>query len=188
MFPTTIWDVVRDAGRQDPEALERFASDYRAPVLEFVRRRVRGADAEDLCQEVFVRLLKGGVLAKADAEKGSFRSLLKTITSRVVIDWFRRRKDLPSEDVEPAAPEPDFDKTWAVHLTERALARLREESAGSYEAIRAQLGDEPVDRRKLWLARRKLSALVRREIALTCRSPEEIAEEAAVLAPYLKKS
>lgn len=186
MFPTTVWDLVRGAGERDPEALERFARDYRPPVLEYVRRRVPGADADDLCQDVFVRLLAGGVLARADARKGSFRSLLRTITRRVILDWHRKRRRHPRFDAEPAAPEPDFDRAWAVHLTERALARLARESEGYHRVLQHHLAGEKQDRGKLWIARGKLKALIRHEIALTCRSPEEIEEEYALLAPYLR--
>lgn len=187
MFPTTVWDLVRDAGASDPEALERFAREYRAPVLDTIRRRgASGNDAEDLCQEVFLRLLAGGVLAKADPERGSFRSLLKTVTVRIVIDWWRRRKELPAEDAEPVAPEPDFDRAWALHLTERALARLEKQSPRYHEVLRHHLDGREVSRNRLWIARGKLSALLRREIALTCRGPDEIEEEYLILAPYLK--
>jgi len=186
VFPTTVWDLVRDAGAQEPAALERFASEYRAPVLAYLRRR--GApvhDAEDLCQEVFLRLLKGDVLARADARRGAFRSLLGTITHRVFLDWLRKRKDVRAAGPEPPAPEPDFDAAWALHLTERALAALEAEHAGYHEALRLHLAGEPVARNRVWIARRKLKALLRREIALTCRGPEEIEEEWRSLAPFL---
>ncbi|MHC4134575.1 MAG: RNA polymerase sigma factor [Planctomycetota bacterium] len=186
MFPTTVWDLVHDAGARDPEALERFARDYRPPVLDYVRRRVPAADGEDICQDVFVRLLAGGVLAKADAEKGSFRSLLRTITQRAVIDWHRRRRQAPQIEIEPAAPEPDFDRAWALHLTERALERLKQQSEGYHGVLAGHLSGEKQDRSKLWIARRKLKGLIRHEIALTCRSTDEIEEEYALLAPYLR--
>ena len=186
MFPTTVWDLVHDAGARDPEALERFARDYRPPVLEYVRRRVPAADGEDICQDVFVRLLAGGVLSRADAEKGSFRRLLRTITQRVIIDWYRRRQRVAQVEIEPAAPEPDFDRAWARHLLERALERLRRESEGYFDVLAGHLAGEKQGRGKLWIARRKLKGLIRHEIALTCRSPGEIEEECALLAPYLR--
>jgi RNA polymerase sigma factor (sigma-70 family) len=186
VFPTTVWDLVHEAGARDPDALERFARDYRPPVLDYIRRRAPAADGEDICQDVFVRLLSGGVLAKADAEKGSFRGLLRTITQRVIIDWHRKRRRVLPVGREPAAPEPDFDRAWALHLTERALERLEQQSEGYHAVLAGHLAGEKQDRSKLWIARRKLKGLIRREIALTCRSPEEIEEEYALLAPYLR--
>lgn len=187
MFPTTVWDLVADAGARDPAALEDFARAYRGPVLEYLG--ASGAprqDREDLCQEVFVRLLKGGVLAKADAAKGTFRSLLKTVTYRIYLDWRRKgRRERTNGVPEEAAPEPDFDRLWAVHLTERALAALKEESPRYHDALARHLAGEEVHRNRIWIARGKLTALLRREIALTCRGPEEIEEEWRSLAPFL---
>jgi RNA polymerase sigma-70 factor (ECF subfamily) len=186
VFPTTVWDLVRDAGANEPLALDRFAEGYRAPVVEFLRGR--GAppqECEDLCHEVFVRLLRGGVLAKADPQRGRFRSLLCTVTLHVLVDWLRRRPKPVAELSDPEAPAPDFDRVWALHLVERAMERLSAEAPTYYEDLRKHLDEQEVDRNRLWIARKKLSALVRHEIAMTCRSPEEIDEERSVLAPYL---
>lgn len=189
MFPTTVWDVVRAAGGRDPDALDQIAQEYRAPVLAFIR--MRGFDAslaEDLCQDVFVRLLAGGVIGKADAQKGSFRSLLCTVTIRVIQDWRRRRHEIPAPEVDVAVEAPSFDRVWVRFLLERALKGLREASPRSYEVMRSHLAGERPDRNKLWIARRKLISLMRREIALTCRSPEDIEDEVAHLSPYLRSS
>jgi DNA-directed RNA polymerase specialized sigma24 family protein len=94
VFPTTIWTTISQAGAHDRAALEDFAQRYRAPILAYLRGRgFSGNDAEDLCQEVFVRVLQSGVLAKADRSRGRFRSLLLTVTTRVVQDRRRRRSD-----------------------------------------------------------------------------------------------
>jgi hypothetical protein len=52
--------------------------------------------------------------------------------------------------------------------------------------LRRHLSGQRPERNKLWIARRKLVALVRREIALTCRSSAEFEEEVALLARYLR--
>jgi len=192
VFPTTVWTVVRDAGRNDARALEEVAAAYRRPVLDFIRAKgVTGHDAEDCCQEVFVRLLRSGVLARADASKGRFRGLLCTITVRMIIDRRRRRSPPePVADLEPAASEPEFDRAWALHLVERALDALAEESPRWHAVLEGHLRGEKQATNRLWIARGKLKALLRRQVALTCRSPGEIEDELAALAPYLgpKKS
>lgn len=189
MFPTTIWDLVRAAGDGQPAALDALALDYRDPVLAFVRRRgIAGAEAEDLCQEVFVRLLAGGVIGKADVRKGRFRTLLCTVTIRVIQDWTRRQRtrEVSAEGLDVATAAPDFDRLWVRHLLSRALAQLKATSPHAYDVIRSHLAGEKPDRNRLWIARRKLAALMRREIAITCRSPREVQEELAALSPYLR--
>jgi DNA-directed RNA polymerase specialized sigma24 family protein len=189
VFPTTVWDVVQAAGARDPGALEQFAREYRAPVIAFIQRRGVAVDiAEDLCHDVFLRVLTGGVLLKADVRRGTFRSLLCTVTVRVVQDWRRRQREAPGDDRDLAAPVPDFNRAWAVHLTERALRVLKRDSPRAYAVVRDHLAGHKQNRNKLWIARRKLISLVRREIALTCRSRDEVEREMAVLGPYLRPS
>ena len=185
MFPTTIWTTIRQAGEEEPAALDDFARRYRAPVLSFVRSRgFRGADAEDVCQDVFVRVLAGKVLAKADRSRGRFRSLLLSVTNHVIQDRLRRRRELTGDGLEPV--DHDFDQAWAWHLTARALARLRDQGLPYYDVLEGHLGGRKQDRNKLWSARRKLAALVRREIAFTCATRADFEEELAYLAHYLR--
>lgn len=192
MFPTTVWTTIREAGDADPTALEEFARSYREPVLETIRRRgFRGEDAEDLCQEVFLRVLQGGVLAKADPERGRFRSLLVTVTRNSIHDRLRRRRpetELPEEPggvADSGDGDADFDRDWVWHLTTRALERLRESGSPYHGVLERHLAGEPQDRNKLWIARGKLAGLVRGEIAATCASTEDYERELAHLAPYM---
>jgi len=187
VFPTTVWEDIEAAGGSDPEALERLAQQYRAAILAFIRRRgIEGSVAEDLCHEVFVRLIAGKVLAKADAGRGRFRSLLCTVTVRVIQDWSRKQTPVPVGDVDPAELAPDFDRVWVLNLVERSLRRLKETSPQAYDVLCSHLAGQEPDRNKLWIARNKLTALIRREIAVTCRSTQEVDEEIVRLTPYLR--
>ncbi|HKB16054.1 MAG TPA: sigma-70 family RNA polymerase sigma factor [Planctomycetota bacterium] len=188
MFPGTVWTNIRRAGEDDREALERFASEYRPPVLRFLRRRgFPAADAEDLCQEVFLRLIRGKVLSRAEPSRGRFRNLLLTVATRVVQDNARRRRaTVPLEEEPAGAAESDFDGEWALELLERAFAHLRKEESPYYEVLRGHLEGRAQDRNRLWIARGKLLARIRHEVALTCESPEQVEEEMAHLGPYLR--
>jgi DNA-directed RNA polymerase specialized sigma24 family protein len=187
VFQTTVWEVVRAAGAGDETALGLIAEEYRTPILSFIRGRgIDRPQAEDLCHDVFVRLLAGGVIAKADPDRGRFRSLLCMVTTRVLQDWSRRHRELTSDEIDPVAPAPAFDRLWTLHLVERAFRQLQVTSPKSYETLRDHLGGQSPHRNKLWLARRRLAALIRQEIARTCRTPEELEAEVACLSPYLR--
>lgn len=187
MFPTTIWTNIARAGASDAEALERFAREYRNPVLSFARARgFRGADADDVCHDVFLRLLSGKVLARATAARGRFRNLLLSVAVHVIQDRLRRRRETPSDEIEIVEQDPDFDREWALELTSRALARLRAEGSPYYDVLDQHLAGVPQDRNKLWIARGKLIALIRHEVALTCTSHAELEQELAYLSPYLR--
>ncbi len=194
VFPTTIWTTIRQAGANDREALEAFAVQYREPVRRYLRGRgFSSADAEDLCHEVFVRLLEKGVLERADAARGRFRALLQTIASRVATDRLRKRREdaaPPNDGVEVASGEvegdAEFDRAWALHLTERALERMRDRNSPYHAVLSAHLSGQKQDRNKLWIARRQLSSLIRDEVAQTCTQPEDLEEELAYLQQFLR--
>ena len=187
MFPTTIWTNIDRAAADDPEALERFARRYRPAILAYIRRRgLDAAAAEDLCQEVFVRLLRGGVLAKASPDRGRFRSLILAVTTHVLLDAARRRRERPCDGIDPVAEAEAFDHGWALHLAERALEQMKEEGSPYHQVLADHLGGRPQPRNKLWIARRKLAAHIRREVALTCASREDFEAELAYLARYLQ--
>lgn len=187
MFPTTIWTTIREAGHSDRAALDRFAEQYRSPVRRYLAGRgLSGSDLEDVSQDVFVRLLSGKVLAKADRARGRFRSLLLSVVTHVLQDRQRRRTDSPREEIEVVDTDPEFDQEWTVSLVARAMERLGAEQSPYYQVIQEHLQDKPQDRNKLWIARQKLVGWIRHEIALTCRSPEEFEEEVRYLSRYVR--
>lgn len=187
MFPTTVWTTIRLAAQSDEEARESFARAYRGPVVRYLRCKGASSDeAEDLCQEVFLRLWKEHVLERADRARGRFRGLLSTVTRRTLSHRRRQRVEPAVLDLEPADSDPDFDREWAVELVQRAFERLRD-SGSPYAAVLEQhLAGAKPDRNKLWIARRKLLAGIRHEVALTCNSAEELEEELAHLHEFLQ--
>lgn len=147
-FVTTQWSQVLSAGRNDTTraraALAELCETYWPALNAYVRRRgFRPHDAEDLTQEFFSRLLEHNWIARADAEKGRFRSFLLTMLDRFIADEWdkihakKRGAGLPAVPLdsnsggrgnEPAADEI-YDRQWALALLERVMARLRDEYA-----------------------------------------------------------
>ena len=147
-FATTRWSLILDA-HLGPEAaldaLEQICRDYRGPVLSYVRRcGYSAADAEDLTQEFFTRLLERRWHTNADPARGRFRSYLLTALRRFLLD----AKDSASArkrggghlrvDTEDAigvlaapsteSPEQAFTRNWMNTVLERAVHRLRNEA------------------------------------------------------------
>src|SRR5688572_21686869 len=82
-FATTHWSVVLAAARTDSsrvsQALEKLCRTYWPPLYSYVRRQGYGAeDAQDLTQSFFAKLLEKNFWARADRQKGRFRSFLLT--------------------------------------------------------------------------------------------------------------
>ena len=152
MFPATQWTVVLAAGgTPSPEsaaALERLCSSYWYPLYAFVRRSGHSpADAEDLTQEFFARLLEHNWIAHADRHKGRFRSFLLMAMKRFLAKEWDKVKTLKRggqarwvplqlntaetrycrEPTDTRTPEQVFETQWALTLLESVLGRVRED-------------------------------------------------------------
>lgn len=138
----THWSVIEAARAGDEAAMEALFAKYRPAVVAYLARAGFAADAEDLGQEVFLRLFRGGL--RADASLGAFRSLVFTITRNVVRNHLeaagakkRAATLVPFDEAAVAAPAPDgFDQEWLVRLVEVALQRLAVEHPNYHRALR----------------------------------------------------
>lgn len=153
-FPNTHWSVVLTAGRSDTTrahaALSRLCETYWYPLYAYVRRRGHSPeDAQDLTQEFFARLLARNTVAKADPERGRFRSfLLASLKNFLAHEWEKAcaqkrggQARLISLDLDTAetryaqpiapgdTPDKAFDRQWALALLDVVLGRLRKEYA-----------------------------------------------------------
>ncbi len=175
-FPTTHWSVVLAAGRerspQGDAALETLAQAYWYPIYAFVRREgYAAAEAQDLTQAFFARLLERNYPAQADRTKGRFRSFL-LLTLRhflsdereraeaakrgggcvlLSLDEERSERQYGTEPADMDTPETLFERRWAETILARAQSRLAEEYAASgkeaiYQVLR---GFQPGEQRSL---------------------------------------
>ena len=154
VFATTHWSTVARAGAntttESLAALDRLCRQYWQPLYYFVRRRgYSEADAQDLTQGFFTRLLEKGAIEAADPKRGRFRTfLLAALQNYLANEWDRATRQkrgggqqfvsfeetlgaeagyklLPQDT---AAPDRLYDRRWAQGVLEAVLRRLREET------------------------------------------------------------
>src|SRR5258707_3256476 len=150
-FNTTHWSVVLAAGAPDSpqavEALERLCRTYWYPLYVYVRRQGNSPeDAQDLTQEFLSRLLEKNYFAKADRDRGKFRTfLLGSLKNFLVNEWKRAGRlkrgggvDFLSIDTNAAEeryaaespdelnPDAESETRWAVTRIEQVLTARRE--------------------------------------------------------------
>jgi RNA polymerase sigma-70 factor (ECF subfamily) len=151
LFATTHWSVVLAASRSGastyPEALEQLCKTYWLPVYAYIRRSGRlPAEAEDLTQEFFARLLAKEWLDGIERAGGRFRSFLLTAVNRFLANEYDRATaarrggnvvPLQIEEAEhlledgitsPTTPDLSYDRQWALTVLDRAMAALRQEA------------------------------------------------------------
>lgn len=145
-FETTQWSIVVNAGAGGDDAsaaLTILCETYRPPVLAYVRARVHNNDdAEDLTQAFFAHVLERQLPARADRERGKFRSfLLKSLNHFLVTEWQRSNAQRRGGNVtmiaddavdsiasEDAGPELAFEREWARTVLREAMRRLELEA------------------------------------------------------------
>ena len=147
------------AGR--PEAFERLVREYGDRIYRFVKRLSGERSAEDLTQEVFIRVHRS---IESYRPEGRFESWLFTIANNLCIDQARRRK--------PEASLSDVDESLAP---ERFASDVREplEALEEEERRRALLKAVerlPFEQRQVFLLREE-AGLSFREIADLMRCP-----------------
>jgi len=152
MFATTRWSLVQAAGqeRSTPAhaALSELCETYWFPLYAFARRRgLSPVEAEDRTQAFFAFVLEDNVIARADPQRGRFRSfLLKSLQNFLSSE--QRRDDtqkrgggrvIQSLTIEHAetrfghepadfeTPERIFEREWALTVLRTTLERLRSE-------------------------------------------------------------
>ena len=211
-FASTRWSIVLEAGNSATvsvhafNALSELCQIYWRPLYSFLRRQGCNAeDAQDLIQGFFADLIETRAYARADREKGRFRSFLLGTLKHFVADVHDRGRALKrgggmiltSLDDQATAeaeaqiaratkwqPEEVYDREWAALLLRQALDRLTQESA--YEQM-AQRTHRPVATLRSDVARlRKRYRIILREVVRdTVFETEDVDEELRYLCQVL---
>jgi DNA-directed RNA polymerase specialized sigma24 family protein len=157
LFASTRWTIVLEAGKsQTPpdealSALSELCRIYWRPIFLFLRRQGSNLeDAQDLTQGFFAHLIESRAYARADPEKGRFRSFLLGALKHFVAHaraHGRTQKrgegmilaqldtaaiaqaDARAVSVPAWSAEHVYEREWAETLLRQALNRLSEECA-----------------------------------------------------------
>ena len=197
-FHSTRWTLVLAAGgveatpSQSHDALSELCRIYWRPVYLFLRRQGHSPDdAQDLTQGFFADLIETRSYARADREKGRFRSFLLGALKHFVADERKKEQaqkrgggkfvesldEAALEEMEAqvssgpeAVPDTSYERAWALALLRQTADRLAQECAtmgksSLYESLKAYVA---VDREEA-MPYEDMSARLSRPIA-TLRS------------------
>lgn len=156
LFASTCWTVVLEAAESQESgkaraALAELCTTYWQPLYLYLRRRGYDQhDAQDLTQAFFFDLIQSRSFARADRDKGKFRSFLLGALKHFLADardHDRAQKrggnaiSVPLSEaslVEAEASQSSsngmnaeqlYEKEWAAALLRRTIARLEQEYA-----------------------------------------------------------
>ncbi len=223
-FATTHWSVVMAAGRPKSasyrQALETLCQTYWFPLYAYLRRQ--GYDshqAEDYTQAFFAGMLARGGLRLADPKRGKFRSFLLVSLKHFLsnerararakkrgggrkvlsLDFQNAESQYALEPRDELSPEKLFERSWALTVLARTMARLQaeaisankqklfdrlkvyltaEKSSVPYRDAAAELDmAESALRVAVHRLRKRYREMLRDEIAQTVTSDDQIDEE-----------
>lgn len=150
-------------GENAHDALSTLCKIYRQPVLAYVRAHLKsGEEAEDLTQSFFAHLLEQNLPARADRERGKFRTFLLASLANFLANERKRAhaqrrggaarhiadvalEELPGQTL---GPEQAFEHEWAQTVLREAIGRLEHEieragKAPLFSQLRTFLIDSP---------------------------------------------
>src|ERR1700686_2130867 len=109
--------LVRRCVAGDAAAWEEIVQTYNRRIYNICYRFAgSGDDAEDLAQEVFIKMYK--TLASYDSSKGAFVTWVTTITRNLLVDHFRKTKQdrmTDSLDATTSAHEDAMPLSEQIH-------------------------------------------------------------------------
>jgi RNA polymerase sigma factor (sigma-70 family) len=135
---------------QAGEALEQLCRTYWPPLYAFIRREGHEeAEAKDLTQEFFLKLIERDYLQHLKHQRGRFRSFMLTLLKNFLSEQRGRvnaqkrgggKIFVPfeqngeegaylNEPVDNLSPDQVFERRWAQAVFQKALNRLRDEYA-----------------------------------------------------------
>ena len=151
-FPTTDWGLFVDIRGGSPAAkqaaLDILARRYWKPAFRFLQFSGKDEEsAKDLTQAFFADWIEHNAFAKADEQKGRFRSFMLASLKRFVsnehradhaqkrrpgagllsLDELIDNEENPFEPEDAETPEKAFDRAWAVEVVGRVLKHLEAE-------------------------------------------------------------
>jgi RNA polymerase sigma-70 factor (ECF subfamily) len=136
--PTRPSLLVRITDPADRTAWGEFVGVYGPLVYgEVIRRRVPSSDAEDLTQQVFVRLVRALPVFRYRPANGRFRDWLGTVVRNEVTRFWRSNGRRPARPTDPNTlaelTDDTADSEWSDAFQARVLAAAMERCRPRFE-------------------------------------------------------
>jgi len=164
--------LVRRCLAGDSAAWEEIVRQQNRRIYNLCYRFTNSAhDAEDLTQEVFIRVYR--TLSSYDVEKGAFSTWLTTLTRNLLVDHFRRSKhDRVTDSLDAGITEEDDSPTMLNRIPDKApTPDDRMASKETQRMVQAALGRLSPDLREAVILR-DLQDLDYKDIAQVLKVPE----------------
>lgn len=168
-----VTQLVRRCAQGDATAWEEIVQRFHRRIYNICYRFAGSADdAQDLTQEVFIKVYK--TVSSFDGEKASFNTWVTTVTRNLLVDHFRKtRNDRATDSIDAAQGADEDGPTLADRLASDGAENPQKhvESRERREMVQRALQQISPDLREAVILR-DLQDMDYREIAQVLKVPE----------------
>ena len=126
-YPTTSKTLLEKISSGDEISWDEFYRKY-APVIKAVAK-YKGIeyDADDICQQVMMHFFKQSKTFKFDPGIAKFRTYLGRIVSWKIIDYYRKKREKLSEELDAVPVDAELDKIYMAEWHKVIIAEAEDE-------------------------------------------------------------
>lgn len=216
----TRWSLILARQSMAPDEADKAAAEllkqYRGLLIRYAANRVPPHDLEDVIHDFLIRVVSSRLLARANPDKGSFRSLVRKALDNFLDEEYRKQHSLKRNPAERAeafqihtesaqagveSPDDFYDLCWFTELVERSRQELWAADSVEWAVSEHLLLHIPRDEvaTKFGLTTARLSELIRKvrrelremvqsQLRQLCGTREVYDQEWEALSRYARKS
>ena len=126
-YPTTSKTLLEKISSGDEISWDEFYRKY-APVIKAVAK-YKGIeyDADDICQQVMMHFFKQSKTFKFDPGIAKFRTYLGRIVSWKIIDYYRKKREKLSGELDAVPVDAELDKIYMAEWHKVIIAEAEDE-------------------------------------------------------------
>ena len=126
-YPTTSKTLLEKISSGDEISWDEFYRKY-APVIKAVAK-YKGIeyDADDICQQVMMHFFKQSKTFKFDPGIAKFRTYLGRIVSWKIVDYYRKKREKLSEELDAVPVDAELDKIYMAEWHKVIIAEAEDE-------------------------------------------------------------
>ena len=126
-YPTTSKTLLEKISSGDEISWDEFYRKY-APVIKAVAK-YKGIeyDADDICQQVMMHFFKQSKTFQFDPGIAKFRTYLGRIVSWKIADYYRKRREKLSEELDAVPVDAELDKIYMAEWHKVIIAEAEDE-------------------------------------------------------------
>ena len=126
-YPTTSKTLLEKISSGDEISWDEFYRKYAKVIKAVAKYKGIEYDADDICQQVMMHFFKQSKTFKFDPGIAKFRTYLGRIVSWKIADYYRKRREKLSEELDAVPVDAELDKIYMAEWHKVIIAEAEDE-------------------------------------------------------------